>query len=93
MKGETMIDAALHDLNSSYMNGNGYENDFPTWNNHVFKHFADETIKEDPDVGPEFLRGILKWVKHTRSQPPKDQLHFETFHQYVEYRIGDFAAE
>lgn len=63
------------------------------WKNCIFRDFAREIMEEAPEVGKEFIEGILTWVKHTRDAPPKEQLKFDSFQDYVEYRSGDYGVE
>ncbi|KAI1101090.1 terpenoid synthase [Jackrogersella minutella] len=83
----TIIDAALADTVG--LEGKGAE---ILWKNSIFKEFSEETLKEDPVVGPVFLKGILNWVEHTREKLP-GSMKFNTLNDYIDYRIGDFAVD
>ncbi|KAI1394194.1 terpenoid synthase [Hypoxylon trugodes] len=58
----------------------------------IFKRFAGEVIEEDPVVGPELVKGITSWVKHTREKPPSS-MEFKSLSAYIDYRILDFAVD
>ncbi|KAI1408891.1 terpenoid synthase [Hypoxylon sp. FL1857] len=83
----TIIDSALADTTTP--NGNGAD---ILWQNKIFKEFSEETNREDPVVGPQFLQGILNWVEHTRKGHPASMT-FRSFNEYIDYRIGDFAVD
>ncbi|KAI0378770.1 terpenoid synthase [Hypomontagnella monticulosa] len=83
----TIIDSALADLVGLDNKGANI-----LWKNSIFNEFSRETIKEDPVVGPLFLKGILNWVRHTREQLPAS-MKFKTLREYIIYRIGDFAVD
>lgn len=90
-QGTTIIDSALSDLAGAAEHPDSNLHD-RTWKNKIFHDFAREVLQEDSVVGPLFLRGILNWVQHTRSQLPCE-MKFSTFPNYVDYRIKDFAVE
>ena len=77
----TIIDSALADFTESRTNSPS-----KIWKNEVFADFATEVIQEDPIAGPNLLKGILNWVQHTRDHLP-GEMKFETFVNYIEYRI------
>ncbi|KAI1209932.1 terpenoid synthase [Annulohypoxylon truncatum] len=83
----TIIDSAFADTVGS--NGTGAD---ILWKNKIFKDFADECVKEDPVVGPTFVKSILLWVEHTRKRLPSSMT-FNSLEEYIDYRIGDFAVE
>ncbi|GLA64733.1 hypothetical protein AtubIFM54640_006457 [Aspergillus tubingensis] len=63
------------------------------WQNNPFHQFALEVVDEDPANAKEFLGGMLRWARHTRRNPPKQQTEFASFADYIRYRIEDFAVE
>ncbi|KAI1443050.1 terpenoid synthase [Annulohypoxylon stygium] len=83
----TIIDSAFADT----VGPNGTDNDI-LWKNKIFRDFSDECVKEDPIVGPFFVRSILLWVEHTRKRLP-GSMTFSSLEEYIDYRIGDFAVE
>ncbi|KAH8598469.1 isoprenoid synthase domain-containing protein [Bisporella sp. PMI_857] len=78
----------MHDALSDSVGG---KQGMEPWRNRIFRKYVKEVLSEEPTIGPEFLKGILKWVEHTRTHPPK--ISYNTLSDYIEYRIKDFAVD
>jgi hypothetical protein len=60
--------------------------------NPIFRDFCQEALMENAETGKKLIDGILQWVKHTRDLVP-GSMSFNSFPEYIEYRIKDFAVQ
>ncbi|KAJ5660616.1 hypothetical protein N7507_007067 [Penicillium longicatenatum] len=61
--------------------------------NDIWRQYVKEVLEEDPIIGPELLGGIIKWAEYTRVHTTNPRMRYNTFGEYVEFRIRDFAVE
>lgn len=55
----------------------------------IFREFGREVVHNYQVVGPKLLRGLLTWIWRTQVHRPQEVI-FDSFADYVKYRIEDF---